>query len=69
MFNWGTGFAISAIFLSTIIPKVQYWITKVTTGQNEFPGTADYSAEKLADAAKNKETSTAGHSKSAELIR
>lgn len=47
LFNWGVGFAISAIFLSTIIPKVQYWITKVTTGQNEFPGTADYSAENL----------------------
>ena len=60
MFNWGTGFAISAIFLSTVIPKVQYWITKVTTGQNEFPGTADYSAEKLADAAK-KEAAPAGH--------
>lgn len=53
MFNWGVGFAISATFLSTVIPKVQYWITKVTTGQNEFPGTADYSAEKLAEASKN----------------
>ena len=44
--NWGTGFAISAIFLSTLIPKMQYWITKMTTGQNKFPGTADYSNEK-----------------------
>ena len=53
MFNWGVGFAISAFALSTLIPKVQYWITKVTTGQDEFPGTADYSAEKLAEAVKN----------------
>ena len=45
-FNWGIGFAISAAFLSTFIPKIQYWITKVTTGHNEFPGTADYSYEK-----------------------
>lgn len=45
-FNWGVGFAISAIFLSTLIPKIQYWITKVTTGHNAFPGTADYSYEK-----------------------
>lgn len=44
--NWGIGFAISATFLSTLIPKIQYWITKVTTGQNAFPGTTDYSAEK-----------------------
>lgn len=44
--NWGIGFAVSATFLSTLIPKIQYWITKVTTGQNAFPGTADYSNEK-----------------------
>lgn len=40
--NWGTGFVISALFLSTIIPKVQYWITKKTTGMDAFPGTAEY---------------------------
>ncbi len=40
--NWGTGFAISALFLSTIIPKVQYWITKVTTGSDAFPGVSEY---------------------------
>ena len=44
--NWGIGFAISALFLSTLIPKMQYWITRMTTGQNKFPGTADYSNEK-----------------------
>lgn len=40
--NWGTGFAVSALFLSTIIPKVQYWITKKRTGSDEFPGVAEY---------------------------
>lgn len=44
--NWGVGFAISALFLSTLIPKMQYWITKMRTGQNSFPGTTDYSQEK-----------------------
>ena len=43
--NWGIGFVISAAFLSTFIPKIQYWITKKTTGSNAFPGTADYSNE------------------------
>jgi len=46
--NWGAGFAISALFLSTLIPKMQYWITKMRTGQDKFPGTADYSKEKKA---------------------
>ena len=40
--NWGTGFAVSALFLSTIIPKIQYWITRKTTGSDAFPGTAEY---------------------------
>lgn len=44
--NWGIGFAISAAFLSTFIPKIQYWLTKKATGSNEFPGTADYSKKK-----------------------
>lgn len=44
--NWGVGFAVSAAFLSTFIPKIQYWITQKLTGHNEFPGTADYSNEK-----------------------
>jgi hypothetical protein len=44
--NWGVGFAISALFLSTLIPKMQYWITRMRTGQNSFPGTTDYSQEK-----------------------
>ena len=41
--NWSVGFAISALFLSTLIPKIQYWITRITTGKDNFPGTADYS--------------------------
>lgn len=44
--NWGTGFVISAAFLSTFIPKIQYWVTRKVTGQNNFPGTTDYSDEK-----------------------
>ncbi len=40
--NWGTGFVISAAFLSTIIPKLQYLITKLRTGQDNFPGTAEF---------------------------
>jgi hypothetical protein len=40
--NWGAGFVTSALFLSTIIPKTQYLITKWRTGSNEFPGTAQY---------------------------
>lgn len=40
--NWGAGFAISAAFLSTFIPKLQYLITKKRTGQNSFPGTKEF---------------------------
>lgn len=45
-FNRGLGFAVSALFLSTLIPKIQYWITEKMTGQNSFPGMTDYSQEK-----------------------
>ena len=40
------GFLTAAAFLSTIIPKVQYYITKVKTGSDKFPG-----AKNLDDAA------------------
>src|SRR5574344_942311 len=40
--NWGSGFVVSALFLSTLIPKMQYMITKLRTGQNAFPGTEEY---------------------------
>lgn len=42
MLNWGAGFAVSAMFLSTFIPKIQYWLTKKITGSDAFPGTAEY---------------------------
>ena len=35
---WGAGMTVSALFLSTIIPKVQYFITKMRTGKDGFPG-------------------------------
>jgi hypothetical protein len=41
-FNLGVGFAVSSYFLSTAIPKIQYWITKITTGENAFPGVTKY---------------------------
>lgn len=34
----GAGMAVSALFLSTIIPKIQYYITFLRTGKNTFPG-------------------------------
>ena len=37
--NFVAGFALAATFLSTLIPKFQYWVTKMKTGKNEFPGT------------------------------
>lgn len=42
LINWGSGFAVSALFLSTLIPKMQYWITKMRTGENSFPGTEEF---------------------------
>lgn len=44
--NRAVGFGISALFLSTLIPKMQYWITAKMTGQNTFPGMTDYKNEK-----------------------
>lgn len=46
LFNRSLGFAVSALFLSTLIPKIQYWITAKMTGQNSFPGMTDYSDNK-----------------------
>lgn len=50
---FGAGFAVSAAFLSTIIPKTQYWITRKRTGKNEFPGMEDTKTQK---APSNKES-------------
>jgi len=41
-FNLGIGFAVSAYFLSTAIPKMQYWLTRRQTGDDKFPGTEKY---------------------------
>ena len=43
--NFASGFIIAAIFLSTLIPKFQYWYTKKTTGKDEFPGTYELEKE------------------------
>lgn len=40
--NFAAGFAFAALFLSTLIPKMQYLITQRRTGLNVFPGTYDY---------------------------
>ncbi|MBQ7765147.1 hypothetical protein IJ384_07275 [bacterium] len=39
--NFAAGFAVAALFLSTLIPKFQYWVTRMKTGKDEFPGTYD----------------------------
>lgn len=43
---WGVGMAISGYFLSTAIPKIQYWMTQRTTGHNDFPGIQQYEKDK-----------------------
>lgn len=43
--NFVAGFAVAALFLSTLIPKFQYWYTRKTTGKDEFPGTYDLETE------------------------
>lgn len=43
---WGVGMAISGYFLSTAIPKIQYWMTQQTTGHNDFPGIQQYEKDK-----------------------
>lgn len=40
--NLAAGFSVAALFLSTLIPKMQYYITKKQTGVDAFPGTYDY---------------------------
>lgn len=40
--NFAAGFVVAAAFLSTFIPKIQYYITRKTTGVDAFPGTYDY---------------------------
>ncbi len=40
--NFAAGFAVAAAFLSTYIPKIQYYVTKKTTGVDAFPGVYDF---------------------------
>lgn len=40
--NFAAGFGFAAAFLSTYIPKLQYYITRKTTGVDAFPGLYDY---------------------------
>ncbi|MBS4760828.1 MAG: hypothetical protein KHX03_09045 [Clostridium sp.] len=37
---------VSSLFLSTIIPKIQYYITYLRTGKNSFPGTENLNQNK-----------------------
>ena len=48
--NFVAGFAVAAAFLSTFIPKIQYYVTRKTTGVDAFPGTYDYANHKEVDA-------------------
>ena len=48
--NFATGFIISALFLSTFIPKIQYYVTRKTTGVDAFPGVYDFEHNKEVDA-------------------
>lgn len=48
--NFAAGFAVAATFLSTLIPKFQYYVTKKTTGVDAFPGTYDYVKHQEEDA-------------------
>lgn len=41
-FNLTAGLAVAGCFLSTVIPKIQYWITEKKTGENKFPGVQIY---------------------------
>ena len=38
--------SVSSLFLSTIIPKIQYYITYLRTGKNSFPGTENMTQNK-----------------------
>lgn len=43
--NFVAGFVVAAAFLSTFIPKMQYYLTRKTTGVDAFPGTYEYQKE------------------------
>ena len=47
--NFATGFVVAATFLSTLIPKFQYYVTRRATGVDAFPGTYDYEKHREED--------------------
>ena len=47
--NFAAGFTVAALFLSTLIPKFQYYVTRKATGVDAFPGTYDYEKNKEED--------------------
>ena len=47
--NFAAGFALAAAFLSTFIPKIQYYVTKRATGVDAFPGVYDFEKHKEVD--------------------
>jgi len=46
--NFAAGFLFAASFLSTFIPKIQYWVTKQKTGKEGFPGMYEYEQKQSA---------------------
>lgn len=48
--NFAAGFIFAAAFLSTFIPKIQYYVTRKTTGVDAFPGVYDFEHHKEVDA-------------------
>jgi len=46
--NFISGFVFAAVFLSTLIPKFQYWVTKQKTGKEGFPGMYEYEQKQSA---------------------
>jgi len=47
--NFAAGFTVAATFLSTLIPKFQYYVTRKKTGVDAFPGTYDYEKHREED--------------------
>lgn len=45
-FNLLFGFGVASYCISTAIPKFQYWVTRKTTGSNDFPGVTTYNDTK-----------------------
>ena len=48
--NFAAGFVVAALFLSTLIPKFQYWVTRQKTGKDLFPGVYEQDQSKSQNA-------------------